>query len=704
MTFHKILIANRGEIACRIMRTARSLGYRTVAVFSEPDADAPHVGLADEAVALGGRIAAESYLRIEAVLAAAARSGADAVHPGYGFLSERADFARACAEAGLVFIGPPAEAIAAMGDKAGAKRRMREAGVPCVPGYLGDDPSEAAFVEQARKVGYPLLVKAVAGGGGRGMRLVAAPDELVPALQGARREAQAAFGDGTLMLERFVDAGRHVEIQVFADAHGQALHLGERDCSAQRRRQKVIEESPSPIVDEAMRYAMGRDAVAAALAVGYVGAGTVEFIVDAEGRHFFLEMNTRLQVEHPVTECVTGLDLVEWQLRVAAGEPLPLEQEEITFHGHAIEARLYAEDPYDGFAPQAGRITHWRPRRALHAGRADAGTQGVPAGGVASVRIDSGIAEGGVVSPYYDAMLAKIIVHGRDRADALRRLATAIEDTPLLGLPTNARYLRDLLRHPDFVAGAMTTRRLDDWAAEGAAIGTRPEPSEDDWIVAAAMRALGQEPAARVESGPRAAGIAGASIQLACGGATRRLGIELRGQYGVRSEDLTPSGLGGQVFRPDPAFNAAPTITAIDVCLGDRVVHVRIHPVDADGWRAIEIDGQRRQRLARVEGERVELASDAAVHVFVEPSPLPRAGNGADGRSVRAPVAGVVARVAVREGERVDEGHPIACVEAMKMEMWLPAAAAGTVVAVHAAAGDTVAAGALLVELAPDPA
>jgi len=701
MTFHKILVANRGEIACRIIRTARSLGYRTVSVFSEPDADAPHVRLADEAVALGGRTAAESYLRIEAVLAAAARSGADAIHSGYGFLSERADFAHACAEAGLVFIGPPAAAIAAMGDKAGAKRRMREAGVPCVPGYLGDDPSEAAFVEQARKVGYPLLVKAVAGGGGRGMRLVSAQDELVPALHAARREAQAAFGDGTLMLERFVDAGRHVEIQVFADAHGQAVHLGERDCSAQRRRQKVIEESPSPIVDEAMRYGMGRDAVAAALAVGYVGAGTVEFIVDAEGRHFFLVMNTRLQVEHPVTECVTGLDLVEWQLRVAAGEPLPLGQEEITFRGHAIEARLYAEDPYDGFAPQAGRITHWRPERALRAGRADAGTQGVPAGGVASVRIDSGIAEGGVVSPYYDAMLAKVIVHGRDRADALRRLAAALEDTPLLGLPTNARYLRDLLRHPDFVAGAMTTRRLDDWAAAGATIGIRPEPSEDDWIVAAAMRALGEMPAARVESGPRAAGISGVSIQLACAGETRRLGVDLRGRYGVGSEGPTPGPSRGQIFRPDPAFDS---VAAFDVRLGDRTSHVRVHPVDTDGWRAIEIDGLRRQRVVRVEGERVELASDAAVHVFVEPSPLPRAANGADARSVRAPVAGVVARVAVREGERVDEGHPIACVEAMKMEMWLPAAAAGTVVAVHATAGDTVAAGALLVELAPDPA
>jgi geranyl-CoA carboxylase alpha subunit len=683
MSFHKILVANRGEIACRVIRTARALGYRTVALFSEPDAGAPHVALADEAVALGGRTAAESYLRIESVLAAAARAGADAVHPGYGFLSERADFARACVDAGLVFIGPPAAAIAAMGDKAGAKRRMLEAGVPCVPGYLGDDASEAAFLAQAEKIGYPLLVKAVAGGGGRGMRLVAAHGELVPALHAARREAEAAFGDGALMLERFIAAGRHVEIQVFADAHGHAIHLGERDCSAQRRRQKLIEESPSPVVDDAQRMAMGRDAVAAALAVGYVGAGTVEFILDAEGQHFFLEMNTRLQVEHPVTECVTGLDLVEWQLRVAAGEPLPRAQEEMTFRGHAIEARLYAEDPYEGFAPQAGHITHWRPQRALRAARADAGTQGLPAGDFAGLRIDAGIAEGGIVSPYYDALLAKLIVHGRDRADALRRLAAALEDAPLLGLPTNARYLRDLLRHPEFVAGAITTDRLDAWAAASAPIGRRPAPADDDWIVAAALRALGDSqggaPSPQPASGPRAAGRPGAALALACRDASRRLRVDVRGC---------------------DAGGAA----AVDVRLDDRLARVRVHPIDADGWRSIEVDGLRRQCLARVEGERVDLLADAAVHVFVEPSPLPRADSGADACRVRAPVAGVVARVAVRAGERVDAGAPLACVEAMKMEMWLPAAAAGTVTAVHAAAGDTVAAGALLVELEPDPA
>ena len=660
---NKILIANRGEIACRIIRTARALGYRTVAVFSAPDAASPHVGLADEAVALGGESAADSYLRIDAVLAAAVRTGADAVHPGYGFLSERADFAQACVDAGLVFIGPPAAAITAMGDKAGAKRRMLAAGVPCVPGYLGDDQSDAAFGQQAATLGYPLLVKAVAGGGGRGMRLVQAAGELADALAGARREAASAFGDGTLMLERLVADGRHIEIQVFADSHGHVVHLGERDCSAQRRRQKVIEESPSPFVDASMREAMGRDAVAAARAVGYVGAGTIEFIVDDQRRHFFLEMNTRLQVEHPVTECVTGLDLVEWQLRVAAGEPLPRRQDEIRWTGHAVEARLYAEDPYDGFAPQTGRIAHWRPARALRAGRADAGTQGVPAGVLASVRIDDGIAEGGVVSPFYDAMVAKVIVHGRDREDALRRLGAALEDTPLLGLRNNGRYLRDLVRHPEFRAGAVTTRRLDDWAAEHAILNVAPLPDDEDWAIAAVLRA--QAPDAAPTSGALARSLAVRRVVLACASGTRALAVE----RGAR------------------------------VRLGERVIDVVLHPVDADGWRAIDVDGVRRQRLVLDDGERVHVARDAAVHVFAEPSPLPGPGAGVAARVARASTAGVVAQVAVAAGDRVRRGQPLVCVEAMKMEMWLNAAADGVVAAVHVAVRDTVAAGALLVEL-----
>ena len=352
MSFQRLLIANRGEIACRIIRTARGMGFRTVAVYSDADANAPHVQMADEAVHLGPSLSNQSYLSIEAILQAARSAGADAVHPGYGFLSERADFAQACTDAGLVFIGPPAKAIQMMGSKAQAKRLMLDAGVPCVPGYFGDDQSDKRLFEEAAQLGLPLLIKAVAGGGGRGMRLVRHVDEFDAALDGARREAEAAFGDPTMMLERLVERGRHIEVQVFADSHGQVIHLGERDCTAQRRRQKVIEEAPSPVIDAHARERLGAAAVQAARAVGYVGAGTVEFIVDEAMNHYFLEMNTRLQVEHAVTECITGLDLVEWQLRIAAGEALPLTQDEVCFKGHAIEVRLYAEDPAAGFVPK----------------------------------------------------------------------------------------------------------------------------------------------------------------------------------------------------------------------------------------------------------------------------------------------------------------------------------------------------------------
>ena len=627
MSFSKILVANRGEIACRVMRTAHRLGYSTVAVFSDADAGAPHVQQADEAVRIGPPPAAESYLNIEALLAAALATDADAVHPGYGFLSERADFADACAAAGLVFIGPPPAAIRAMGDKALAKRRMLEAGVPCAPGYLGEDQTDDRLIAEAKRLGLPLLVKAVAGGGGRGMRLVRDFAELPDALAGARREAQSAFGDGTLMLERLIDHGRHIEIQVFADTHGRTIHLGERDCTAQRRRQKVIEEAPSPIVSPALRVAMGRDAVAAAQAVGYVGAGTVEFIVDGQGHHHFLEMNTRLQVEHPVTECITGFDLVEWQLRVARGEPLPVTQEQVRFSGHAIEVRLYAEDPYDGWKPQTGRIDGWRP-------------------GDTDVRIDHGIAEGGEVTPYYDAMVAKLIAHGQDRDDAIRRLRRALEQVPLLGVANNGRFLRDLLHHPDFRQAAMTTTRLDEWAAQGEALLQRPQPPEAAWMLAAAL--MGGT------SDGRPASVARFDLTLACGGEKRTL-------------------------RAPPG--------------GIEILAV------ADGrvcWR--EGGVIRRTRLHRSD-DRLDLVFDGAVFSFTEASPWPAHENTADPRRARAPVAGVVAQVSVAVGQAVSAGQPLVCVEAMKMEMWLHAAAAGTVKAVHANPKDAVAAGAVLVEL-----
>jgi geranyl-CoA carboxylase alpha subunit len=638
VSFRKILVANRGEIACRVMRTAQRLGYRTVAVFSDADAGAPHVRHADEAVHIGAAPAGDSYLNRAALLAAAQRTGADAVHPGYGFLSERADFAQACADAGLVFIGPPPSAIRAMGDKAAAKRKMIEAGVPCAPGYLGEDQSDERLAAEATRLGLPLLVKAVAGGGGRGMRLVRSLDELPAAIRGARREAASAFGDDALMLERLIDDGRHIEIQVFADAHGQAVHLGERDCTAQRRRQKVIEEAPSPVVSPAMRAAMGRDAVAAALAVGYRGAGTVEFIVDGGLHHHFLEMNTRLQVEHPVTECITGLDLVEWQLRIAAGEPLPLTQEQITFSGHAIEARLYAEDPYDGWKPQTGRIVDWRPERVA----------GMGANGAGGVRIDHGIEAGGEVTPYYDAMVAKFIAHGRDRADAVRRLTRALEDAPLFGLRSNGRFLRDLVEHPDFTAAALTTTRLDEWAAGGEPLLQRPAPPDAAWRTAAAWLGGG------TVDGVRPASVGAQELTLECNGEKRTFRVPLAG--------VTVSSL-------------------------------------VDGELRCAVDGVHQHCPAVQDGATLHLAIDGAVFEFTESSPYPVAATGADPSRACAPVAGVVAQVLVAVGDAVAAGQPLVCVEAMKMEMWLHAAVPGTVRALHAVVRQSVASGALLVEL-----
>ncbi|HYC64630.1 MAG TPA: acetyl-CoA carboxylase biotin carboxylase subunit [Reyranellaceae bacterium] len=439
MSFSKVLVANRGEIAWRVMRTAKAMGYRTVAVYSDADRDAPHVAFADEAVRIGPPPVGESYLSVERILEAAKKSGADAIHPGYGFLSENEGFAAACEKAGLTFIGPPPAAIAAMGNKAAAKRRMIEAKVPCVPGYQGADQSDANLQKEARKIGLPVMVKAAAGGGGRGMRLVTQDGELADAIKTARTEAESAFGSGELILEKAVVDARHVEIQVFADAHGNVIHLGERDCSVQRRHQKVIEEAPSPAVDEALRQRMGAAAVAAARAIGYRGAGTVEFLLGGDGAFYFLEMNTRLQVEHPVTEAITGLDLVEWQLRVARGDRLPLGQDEVKFGGHAIEVRLYAEDAYAGFLPQTGRVGVWRP------------TIGP------GVRIDHGMKDGLAISPFYDPMIAKVIAHGRTREEARVRLIKALRDAVVLGPTTNRHFLIRLLEHPEFAAGQATT-------------------------------------------------------------------------------------------------------------------------------------------------------------------------------------------------------------------------------------------------------
>ncbi|MCF8179573.1 MAG: 3-methylcrotonyl-CoA carboxylase [Sulfuritalea sp.] len=642
-TYTKILIANRGEIACRIMRTARTLGYRTVAVYSDADVDALHVKLADEAVHIGPAPAAGSYLDIAAVLNAAKRTGADAIHPGYGFLSENAGFAQACLDAGLVFIGPPPAAITAMGDKADAKRRMLAAGVPTAPAYLGEDQSDEVLRVEADRLGYPLLVKAVAGGGGRGLRPALNAGELAEALAGARREALAAFGNATLMLERLILDSRHIEIQIFADAHGNAVHLGERDCTAQRRRQKVIEEAPSPIVTPEMRAAMGHDAVAAALAVDYRGAGTVEFIVDRDLRHYFLEMNTRLQVEHPVTEMITGLDLVEWQLRVAAGEPLPLRQEEIRFDGHAIEARLYAEDPYSGFAPQTGTVLRFRPDDALRPG----------------LRIDTGIVQGDTITPHYDPMLAKVIAHGRDRGDAIRRLTAALEDAPLLGLHTNGRFLRDLINHDRFRTASLHTALLDEWVTEGEAILKRPQPTDADWQLAAALFA-GQ-------SGWRSASVAGFDLTLICGDETKRLRIASEG-YCLKVGD------------------------------GDTATQMQWQAIEDSSLRYTQ-DGMMRHAIAQHVDDRLFLAREAAVFVFKEASPVPVVTTEHDPRYANAAVAGTVASLKVGAGDTVIAGQTLAIIEAMKMEMRVTANAAGKVVAVRARVGDQIEAGAVLVEL-----
>ncbi len=635
MSFSSILVANRGEIACRIIRTVRAMGYKTVAVFSDADVAAPHVALADKAVRIGPGPAAESYLRADALIAAAQAAGADAIHPGYGFLSENADFGQSCADAGIVFIGPPPGVIREMGDKARAKVLMAAAGVPVVPG------SEVASVEEAASIGYPIMVKAVAGGGGRGMRVVRSADALAEAMKSASREALSAFGDGTLMLEKLIEYGRHIEIQVFADAHGNAVHLGERDCTAQRRRQKIIEESPSPIVGAEMRARMGADAVKAALAVGYRGAGTIEFIVDTDQKYYFLEMNTRLQVEHPVTEFVTGLDLVEWQLRVAAGEKLPLSQSDISFKGHAIEARLCAEDPYAGFAPQTGEILYWRPETAE------------------GIRIDSGITEGGAVTPFYDSMVAKIIAHGATRADAVRRLAAALGAAALFGLPTNAKFLQDLLRTPEFRDAQMHTGMIDAWAEQSALILARPMPATGTVALAVAI-------------------LAGTEQKFRNRGAAE-FGMTLETSGGPVSLHVRASHRGVEVFQ------------------GEAKTAIRIVAVDGTKIR-FERDGIFGHATALRDGDALHLAADGMVHIFTEPSPFAAAEPKADPSRILAPVSGTLLFI-MPPGTAVAAGDVVAVIEAMKIETRIEARVAGMVANVHSMAGQQVSAKMLVAEI-----
>jgi geranyl-CoA carboxylase alpha subunit len=649
-SFQKILIANRGEIACRVIRTARAQGYRTVAVYSEADAGALHVQQADEALCIGPAPVRESYLNIDALLRAAAESGADAIHPCYGFLSENAEFARAVQAAGLIFIGPDPQSIEQMGNKAAAKRLMIQAGVPCVPGYQGADQSDRTLLAQAREIGVPIMVKAAAGGGGRGMRLVHDLAELPEALARARSEAANAFGSDELILERAVIEPRHVEVQVFGDRHGHIIHLGERDCSVQRRHQKVFEEAPSPAVDAALRERMGTAAVAAARAVGYVGAGTVEFLLDREGRFYFLEMNTRLQVEHPVTECITGLDLVAWQLAVARGEPLPLAQDEVRLTGHAIEVRLYAEDPASDFLPQSGEVALWQP----------------PSG--TGVRVDHGLAQGQAISPFYDPMIAKIIAHGATRDEARRRLVGALRSTCVLGLPTNLGFLADAAAHPEFAGGQATTafisRNFGPERLRAAKADSRTlAVAAALWFDASAYRGA--------QSGFRSNGPARWPLILGVG--------DDRAATHVRM-------LGAGRFSVE--------------CPCDAVHEIALLGRDAEA-HLLAIDGLHTKAAAVFAGGRLHLALAGHAHSFDDLTYAPpKRADDAGESNVLAPMNGRLLALLVSPGDQVVKGQRVAVLEAMKMEHQLLARRDGVVERVGAAVGEQLATRALVVKLA----
>jgi geranyl-CoA carboxylase alpha subunit len=656
-TFSKILIANRGEIACRVMRTARDMGYSTVAVYSDADADALHVRLADEAVRIGPPPVSDSYLNVQAIIDAAGRAGADAVHPGYGFLSENDGFAAACQDAGLVFIGPTPDAIRAMGNKAAAKRLMIEAGVPCVPGYQGADQSDDVLAKEAQRIGLPIMVKAAAGGGGRGMRLVSRAEDFADAVSTARSEAQNAFGSGELILEKAVVDARHVEVQVFGDSHGHVIHLGERDCSAQRRHQKVIEEAPSPAVSPALREKMGAAAVAAAKAISYRGAGTVEFLLGADGEFYFLEMNTRLQVEHPVTEEITSLDLVEWQLRVAAGEPLPLRQEDVRLDGHAIEVRLYAESPEKNFLPQSGTVFLWAPASGK------------------GVRVDHGIRSGQEISPFYDPMIAKVIAHGRTREEARRRLVRALRETVLFGLPNNKAFLVALLNHAVFAKGETTTGFIPTHFAADSAAMAEKQPSAR--LLALASTLLYERSARRLAplvSSWDSSGVFSKPLKLAIG------------------EKETPVSL---TARSDSAYSVAVAGETVDLEIMWRdqaSVRYAIGGVQASGSYAfdgatlhLETDGE--QLTTRETSHEIKSAAD-------------RDG----GARLVAPMNGRIVAVLAQAGEAVKKGQRIVILEAMKMQHEIVAGRDGVLEAVSVKEGDQVATRHVLATLAAEQA
>lgn len=668
--FHKILIANRGEIACRVAATARRLGVRTVAVYSDADANAKHVAACDEAVHVGGSAPKDSYLQWERIIAAAQATGAQAIHPGYGFLSENEAFADACAKAGLVFIGPPSSAIQAMGLKAESKRLMEQAGVPLVPGYHGADQDPALLQREADRIGYPVLIKASAGGGGKGMRAVERAEDFAAALASCQREAINSFGSDAVLVEKYVQRPRHIEIQVFGDTHGNCVYLFERDCSVQRRHQKVLEEAPAPGMTPELRRQMGEAAVAAAKAVNYVGAGTVEFIVEQPGgyekpeqmKFYFMEMNTRLQVEHPVTEAITGLDLVEWQLRVASGEPLPLQQGDLKIHGHAIEARICAENPDNQFLPATGRLAVYRKPAHVAFERG-------------AIRFDDGVREGDAISPFYDSMVAKLIVHGATRAEALARLDAALAQTRIVGLATNVQFLRHVVRSDAFATARLDTALIP---REAANLFQQDKVGRPLAVAAAVAQTLVHE-----KAGETADPFSRTDGWRPFGLTQRRFDFEYQGEALTAQLTYLHDG-------------------ALSLSVGDVAGPLTFSPLPADSGTKLDLqfNGQRQTVQTWQFGESVHLFCDLGATVITELDALAHAGEtAAEGGRLTAPMPGKVVSFAVKAGDAVKKGQPLAVMEAMKMEHTIAAPADGTVAELLFAPGDQVAEGAELLKL-----
>ncbi|CAH1044287.1 acetyl/propionyl/methylcrotonyl-CoA carboxylase subunit alpha [Halomonas sp. TD01] len=670
--FDTLLVANRGEIACRVMRTARRMGLKTVAVYSDADATARHVREADEAVRLGPAAARESYLNVDAVIDAAKRTGTGAIHPGYGFLSENGGFVKALEQAGIIFVGPPASAIAAMGDKSAAKARMANAGVPLVPGYHGDDQDDALLRSEADKIGYPVMLKASAGGGGKGMRVVESAEGFQAALDGCRRESKAAFGDDRMLIEKYLVQPRHVEVQVFCDRYGNGVYLFERDCSVQRRHQKVIEEAPAPGMTPELRSAMGDAAVRAAKEIGYVGAGTVEFLLDADGSFYFMEMNTRLQVEHPVTEMITGQDLVEWQLRVAMGEPLPCTQDELTITGHSFEARLYAEDPEQDFLPATGLLT----RFALDLEGADLDSD--------RVRLDSGVESGDVVSMHYDPMLAKLIVHGADRDAALATLNRALAALDVQGVVTNRAFLQRLANHPGFKNVELDTRFIE----RNEATLFAPRSYSTEAYASAALIGLNQLAQECESDSPW----------------DRHDGFRLNAPHTIRIALCDPAS--AQAADSDEAVvivegKRESGESLWNLTIGDQTLTASLQPLTGDAV-AVTLNGHRRRLQARRDGHIVVMAEPSGeTRLFWRRIDAIDHGHHEAESTLTAPMNGTVVALLVAPGAAVEKGMPLMVMEAMKMEHTMTAPAYGSVETFHFQSGDTVSQGDVLLDFAP---